>query len=83
MPGLVSWIQRSASKPHCLSSQGFFEEIEDLKYALQQSARLNTAYEKALHKLCKQFGVPLPNVPGAGPSRKQPNKRERDREFKS
>ncbi|XP_015749550.1 PREDICTED: centrosomal protein of 290 kDa-like [Acropora digitifera] len=28
--------------------RGFFEEIEDLKYALQQAARLNSAYEKAV-----------------------------------
>lgn len=35
----------------------FFEEIEDMKYALQQSAKLNVEYEKALRRLCKQFGL--------------------------
>lgn len=35
----------------------FFEEIEDLKYALKQSAKLNTEYEKALRRICKQFGL--------------------------
>ncbi|XP_052801321.1 centrosomal protein of 290 kDa-like [Mya arenaria] len=40
---------------------GFFEEIEDIKFALQQSAKLNKVYEKTLRKLCMQFGVPYPN----------------------
>ncbi|XP_071959690.1 uncharacterized protein [Antedon mediterranea] len=40
--------------------EGFFEEIEDLKFALQESAKLNKEYEKALEKICTQFGVPLP-----------------------
>ncbi|XP_071785443.1 uncharacterized protein [Asterias amurensis] len=40
--------------------EGFFEEIEDLKYALQQSAKLNKEYEKALRRTCDQFGVPYP-----------------------
>lgn len=35
----------------------FFDEIEDMKYALQQSAKLNTEYERALRRLCKQFGL--------------------------
>jgi len=41
--------------------QGFFEEIEDLKYALQQSAQLNKEYEKALRRICLQFGLPYPH----------------------
>jgi len=41
--------------------QGFFEEIEDIKYALQQAAKLNKVYEKTLRKMCMQFGVPYPN----------------------
>ncbi|KAL8612407.1 hypothetical protein ACOMHN_008392 [Nucella lapillus] len=40
--------------------KGFFEEVEDLKYALQQSTQLNKEYNKMLHKLCRQFGVPFP-----------------------
>ncbi|KAH3894093.1 centrosomal protein of 290 kDa-like isoform X2 [Dreissena polymorpha] len=40
---------------------GFFEEIEDIKFALQQSAKLNSVYEKTLRKMCMQFGVPYPN----------------------
>ena len=35
----------------------FFEEIEDLKYALHQSSKLNKQYEKALKKVCSQFGL--------------------------
>ncbi|KAK7113986.1 centrosomal protein of 290 kDa-like isoform X2 [Littorina saxatilis] len=41
--------------------KGFFDEVEDLKYALQQSAKLNKEYEKTLRKLCQQFGLPYPN----------------------
>lgn len=39
----------------------FFEEIEDLKFALQQSARLNKEYETVLRRTCSQFGVPYPH----------------------
>lgn len=60
--------------------QGFFEEIEDLKYALQQSAKLNTAYEAALKKLCQQFGIPLPSIAGSG--KKRQKKRQQQREFR-
>ena len=38
--------------------QGFFEEIEDLKFALKQSNLLNKEYEKSLRKMCVQFGIP-------------------------
>jgi len=41
--------------------QSFFEEIEDLKFALQQSARLNKEYETVLRRTCSQFGVPYPH----------------------
>lgn len=40
---------------------GFFEEIEDIKFALQQSAKLNKEYEKTIKKLCMKFGVPCPD----------------------
>lgn len=40
---------------------GFFEEIEDIKFALQQSARLNKEYEQTLRKLCIKFGIPYPH----------------------
>ena len=40
--------------------QGFFDEVEDLKFALHQSSLLNKEYEKSLRKLCKRFGVPYP-----------------------
>ena len=61
--------------------QGFFEEVEDMKYALQKSARLNTEYEKALKKMCKQFGVqfkPIKQFSGRRSAR-----RSKDREFLS
>ncbi|KAK3737297.1 hypothetical protein QZH41_008205 [Actinostola sp. cb2023] len=63
-----------------LLDRGFFEEIEDLKFALQQSAQLNTAYEAALKRLCQQFGVPLPSVTGSG--KKRQKKRQQQREFR-
>ncbi|XP_074646591.1 uncharacterized protein LOC141902658 [Tubulanus polymorphus] len=44
--------------------KGFFDEIKDLKYGLQQSAKLNREYEKTLYRLCKQFGVPYPHPEG-------------------
>lgn len=40
---------------------GFFEEIEDLKFALQQSALLNKEYEKVLRQMCLRFGIPYPH----------------------
>ncbi|XP_072013619.1 uncharacterized protein [Amphiura filiformis] len=53
--------------------EGFFEEIEDLKYALQQSAKLNKEYEKTLKKICKQYGVPFPfnNKENRSPSKRR------------
>lgn len=64
--------------------QGFFEEIEDLKYALQQAARLNSAYEKALKQLCSQSGVAFPKITTTSP-KKRSRKRTRSqaREFTS
>ncbi|ESO96912.1 hypothetical protein LOTGIDRAFT_231712 [Lottia gigantea] len=41
--------------------KGFFDEVEDIKYALQQSAKLNKEYEKVLKKMCQKYGVPLPH----------------------
>ncbi|XP_071177078.1 centrosomal protein of 290 kDa-like isoform X1 [Mytilus edulis] len=40
---------------------GFFEEIEDIKFALQQSAKLNKEYEQTLRKMCVKFGIPYPH----------------------
>ncbi|XP_041044921.1 centrosomal protein of 290 kDa-like isoform X4 [Carcharodon carcharias] len=42
--------------------KGFFEEIEDLKYALQESAKLNKEYEKCLRKICEKYGLPFPQA---------------------
>lgn len=50
-----------AVKPDLILFQGFFEEIEDLKFALQQSALLNKEYEKVLRQMCQRFGIPYPN----------------------
>ncbi len=45
----------------CTLFQGFFDEIEDIKFALKQSAKLNKEYERSLRKVCQQFGVPYPH----------------------
>lgn len=37
--------------------KNFFDEIEDLKYALQESAKLNKIYEKALQSVCRKHKV--------------------------
>lgn len=37
--------------------QSFFDELEDMKYALQQSTKLNHEYENILKRLCKQNGL--------------------------
>ncbi|XP_043543681.1 centrosomal protein of 290 kDa-like isoform X1 [Chiloscyllium plagiosum] len=42
--------------------KGFFEEIEDLKYALQESAKLNKEYEKCLRAMCEKCGLPFPET---------------------
>lgn len=42
----------------------FFEEIEDMKYALQQSSKLNVQYEQVIKKLCKQYGVSYNSLMG-------------------
>uniref|UniRef100_UPI00398E6BEA centrosomal protein of 290 kDa-like isoform X1 n=2 Tax=Pristiophorus japonicus TaxID=55135 RepID=UPI00398E6BEA len=39
--------------------KGFFEEIEDLKYALQESTKLNKEYEKCLRKICEKYRLPF------------------------
>ncbi|XP_054840283.1 centrosomal protein of 290 kDa-like [Eublepharis macularius] len=35
----------------------FFDEIEDLKYALRESLKLNDQYEKCLKQLCSTYGI--------------------------
>ncbi|KAL5247014.1 hypothetical protein ACHWQZ_G019025 [Mnemiopsis leidyi] len=37
--------------------KNFFDEIEDLKYALQESAKLNKIYEKTLQSVCRKSKV--------------------------
>lgn len=40
----------------------FFEEIEDLKFALQQANNLNREYEKTVQILSTRLGIPYPTV---------------------
>ncbi|XP_041103687.1 centrosomal protein of 290 kDa-like isoform X2 [Polyodon spathula] len=39
----------------------FFDEIEDLKYALQESSKLNKAYENCLKQICVKYGLSFPD----------------------
>ncbi|XP_066920617.1 centrosomal protein of 290 kDa-like isoform X2 [Clytia hemisphaerica] len=47
---------------------GFFEELEDMKYALHQSNKLNHQYERTLKKLCKQTGMNYKHLMAASTS---------------
>lgn len=40
----------------------FFNEIEDIKYALQQAKNLNREYEKTVQMLSNRLGIPYPKI---------------------
>jgi len=40
----------------------FFEELEDLKYAVHQTNRLNAAFNAALHSAAARLGVPYDSI---------------------
>ncbi|RXM28268.1 Metallophosphoesterase 1 [Acipenser ruthenus] len=40
----------------------FFDEIEDLKYALQESSKLNKAYDNCLKQICVKYGLSFPDA---------------------
>ncbi|XP_077208908.1 uncharacterized protein LOC143844935 [Paroedura picta] len=40
----------------------FFDEIEDLKYALQESLKLNDQYDKCLKQLRSTYGITFPSL---------------------
>lgn len=42
--------------------QSFFDEIEDLKYSLHRSTKLNKYYEKTLQNMCFEYGIPFPRL---------------------
>ncbi|CAF1025549.1 unnamed protein product [Rotaria sordida] len=42
--------------------ENFFDELEDLKYALQQANNLNREYEKTVRMLSDRLGIPYPTV---------------------
>ncbi|XP_062985880.1 centrosomal protein of 290 kDa-like isoform X2 [Elgaria multicarinata webbii] len=44
----------------------FFDEIEDLKYALQEAIKLNTQYEKCMKQLNSTYGVTFPSMLTSG-----------------
>ena len=56
---ILLWLYTHLLSPF-ISLKNFFEEVEDLKYALQQSAKLNQEYDKALRQTCGNFGAPFP-----------------------
>ncbi|KAM9024634.1 centrosomal protein of 290 kDa-like [Ara ararauna] len=37
----------------------FFEEVEDLKHAVQESMKLNNQYEKCLKQISVMYGLPF------------------------
>nr|XP_033790181.1 uncharacterized protein LOC117355560 isoform X2 [Geotrypetes seraphini] len=45
----------------CLDKE-FFDEIEDLKLALQESVKLNNQYEKCLYQISTKFGLPFADL---------------------
>ncbi|XP_039610685.1 centrosomal protein of 290 kDa-like [Polypterus senegalus] len=45
-----------------LLDKDFFEEIEDLKFALQESAQLNQKYEKYIKQISLRYGLPVPGA---------------------
>ncbi|CAF0724386.1 unnamed protein product [Rotaria sp. Silwood1] len=42
--------------------ENFFDDIEDLKFALQQANNLNREYEKTVQMLSDRLGIPYPRV---------------------
>ncbi|CAI5779754.1 Hypothetical predicted protein [Podarcis lilfordi] len=52
----------------------FFDEIEDLKYALQEAIKLNTQYEKCLKQLSSTYGITFTSTLTAGSHRGTLNK---------
>jgi len=42
--------------------ENFFEELEDLKYALQQANNLNREYEKTVQMLSARLGISYPTI---------------------
>jgi chromosome segregation ATPase len=42
--------------------ENFFDEIEDLKYALQQANDLNREYERTVQMLSTRLGIPYPKI---------------------
>ena len=38
----------------------FFEEVNDLKFALQQATSLSQEYEKTIQMLCARLGIVCP-----------------------
>lgn len=42
--------------------ENFFEELEDLKYALQRANDLNREYEKTVQMLSNRLGIPYPTI---------------------
>lgn len=52
---------------YVITFQDFFDEIEDLKYALQEAIKLNTHYEKCLKQLSSTYGITLTSLTASNP----------------
>lgn len=53
---------RNALRELSCLDQSFFEEIEDLKFGLQEARVRNKAYETTLRELAKSMGVPFSSL---------------------
>ncbi|NXX44671.1 CE290 protein, partial [Tricholaema leucomelas] len=55
----LSTERRALKKELAGLDKDFFEEIEDLKHAVQESVKLNNQYEKCLKQITAMYGLPF------------------------
>ncbi|XP_068003732.1 centrosomal protein of 290 kDa-like isoform X2 [Melanerpes formicivorus] len=55
----LSTERRALKNELAALDKGFFEEVEDLKHAVQESVKLNNQYEKCLKQLTAAYGLPF------------------------
>ncbi|XP_048145176.1 centrosomal protein of 290 kDa-like [Corvus hawaiiensis] len=57
--GKLSAEKRALKNELAGLDKGFFEEVEDLKHAVQESVKLNNEYEKCLKQISVIYGLPF------------------------
>ncbi|NXG47940.1 CE290 protein, partial [Psilopogon haemacephalus] len=55
----LSAERRALKKELAGLDKDFFEEVEDLKHAVQESVKLNNQYEKCLKQITAMYGLPF------------------------